>query len=186
MLYLGFFSISFVFGYLIGASNSPVVGAFLTAIIGLIGVVLGGKYFVEITDKLAVKKYVGLSLLLIASGIIAGEITGEAFRYNWRFSSDKPFPWNGSNPPRSTYEALDWIMVQNRLLDLGYTNDQINVLYSRRQREVEELRLIREQQTEAGLEEYELTEIYNKDAPFYKLLKLDIIEQRKGRGPASE
>ncbi|UPW20119.1 hypothetical protein M0C34_07615 [Agarivorans sp. TSD2052] len=188
MLFTGFFAVSLVFGYLIGASNSPVVGAFLTAAIGLAGAVFGGKYFIDTEDKQAFKGYVGSALAIIAVGIFLGEIAGEAFRYNWRFAAEKSFPWKNSEPPQSTYEALDWLSVQERLSELGYSNNQVFQLYSLRNSERKQLETLRNQQQDGGMDSFEVTEIYDKNDPFYKRLNIDsgTPNQRKGRGPASE
>lgn len=41
----------------------------------------------------------------------------------------KQLPWVGSNEPTQTESAIDWVIVQEKLLRLGYSEEQVKIIY---------------------------------------------------------
>jgi hypothetical protein len=69
MIYVGYCAFATVLGFLLGASNTPVVGAFLTALIGLIGtVVTATKLAGESHGTTNIGSFVGKTLTVFAVG----------------------------------------------------------------------------------------------------------------------
>lgn len=184
MIYAGIFGISLLIGYLIGASNSPVVGAFITAVIGFAGVAVGAKHLAPEGRTQSVSSFTGMLLLILAGGIFAGEIGGEAFRRGWLFGQERQFLWDSRNQPEETREAIDWLVVAEKLSNLGYTHAQIVDIYSIRAEERSRLSKIRAQQIESEVDPYALVEVYDSASPYHELLEVPAGETA-GRGPAS-
>lgn len=157
---LGIGSIAAVLGYMVGASKTPVVGVAIPAIFALVltavGLVSGasiGKKFdavKELVNKAessdiekvldairsetkTVPNRLGKVLLgftiLYAIGLLAGT---RARVNNWFAPAyEQQLPWISSNhPPPTASEAVDWIALQEQLIELGYNRTQIDQIYS--------------------------------------------------------
>ena len=135
--YIGICCFSILFGILIGASQSPVVGIFITGFLGLIvtvvSILYNNKTKVNSTNaNNFVSKILGISLILISVFLVYGLYLGSNYRVNFQKADNKKFIWNKNNKPESVYEALDWIVVTNALKNDGYTESQIKEIYSLR------------------------------------------------------
>lgn len=131
-LLFGIGAFSLVLGYLVGASNTPVVGAIITGILAL-GASIWSLYKNKGDEN---QKNVPIDLRILGSiltifsfCLLLGVFTGESYRRGWFIKEDKAFPWAGSEPPSSAYEALDWLMVAEKLRALDYDNKKTIELY---------------------------------------------------------
>lgn len=192
---IGISSFSIVLGFLIGSSNSPVIGAALSSIFGLAVALLG---LLESDDNNRFKlnyaklKFSGKILFTFSILLLVGVIAGEYYR-NDKISflrESHSFPWDNA-PPNSTYEALDWIITSQKLKQLGYSKEQIRSLYQIRLKEIVKYRNDSPGRTEGdediyGFEKKDETG-YVKSSPFYDFIPSATIESAKTtRGPASE
>lgn len=192
---IGISSFSIVLGFLIGSSNSPVIGVTLSSVFGLAVAFLGllesddNKRFKLNYDKL---KFSGKILFTFSILLLVGVITGDYYR-NDKISvlkESQSFPWENT-PPNSTYEALDWIVTSQKLKQLGYSKEQIRSLYQIRLREIVKYKNDSLGRTEGDEDIYRLDEKdeagYDKSSPFYDFIPSATIESAKiTRGPASE
>jgi len=119
-------------GFLVGSSNTPVIGAIITGIVALAGTIWSGF---KNTPKESEKshfdfKLIGNILLVFSLLMIVGVFSGEGYRRNWFVFGQSDLPWDGIEEPRNGYEALDWLMVQSKLKKLGYSKEQTKSFYS--------------------------------------------------------
>lgn len=187
MIYLGFGLFALVLGFVIGASNSPVVGAFLAIAVGLISSIFGVlKFEAELKD--VNKLNVAGSLISVFSVLlIVGVLVGENHRIPFNNDSPKQLPWKDMPQPTSTYEALDWIVLSDKLLALGYSQSDIETLYSIRLDEKKEILAKIAELKEQGFDEHSLPSLYDSGYPFNELIPQAIVtEKHSGRGLASE
>jgi hypothetical protein len=140
-LIAGIISFSFVCGLLTGGSESPVAGISITGIIGLSIAGFGWmsknssnsastdtKLSKEEEKELTTRQMnmMGVILTVFSISFMAGTLTG----HWWATSKQsKEFVWDCQSPPSSTFEALDWVLVNEKLLSLGYDEEQIQELY---------------------------------------------------------
>lgn len=188
MIYIGYFLFSISIGFFIGASNSPVIAAYFAILVGLIGAFFGSlKLLDDKTERSVQASYVGKLLSIFAIGLISGELIGESHRNNLFFTDYNTLVWEGLDKPKTTHEALDWIMVKNKMESLGYKDNDILKVYSIRLDEIKRIETLREAELANGLTKHEMTSLYDKDSPFNKALNLPKISSAKkgGRGPAS-
>jgi len=183
-LYFGYLFFSIALGFLLGASNTPVIGSFITAFFALIAAIAGTKFFSNKDDKKSTINFLGIAMILVSVGLIGGEISGEAYRNGWGISKNNEFPWVNETAPESTYEAVDWIMLREKLLTLGYSDKEIQNLYKIR---LKEKKILEKKKTEEKeIDPYSQTKIYNAEKPFSELLITKIENNKNGsRGPAS-
>jgi hypothetical protein len=126
-------------GALMGVSSSPVVGVTITAAFGLVVAAFGAAQpkakdedkpsapIPPISLALFGKTLVGFTLCLVL-----GTAAGAALRLSdWPASRTQhpSFPWGVGQPPASDREALDWVIVGEQLHRLGFSDDQVNVIY---------------------------------------------------------
>jgi hypothetical protein len=171
VLLLGISAIAAPLGFMVGGSATPVVGAILPAIFGLVIAAVGlyqikfpSKDQLELFTELqknelltqylkTIKDYqekapLKVGLILLVFGIVyqLGAITGITARtHQWFLPKQKvapEFPWSSSTRPVSTDAAFKWITFQSGLLALGYTNEQIRELYQIQVSEWETLKAI--------------------------------------------
>ena len=186
MIYLGYISIAVAIGYLLGASNTPVVGAFITAFFGLIGTIVGAQYLFDKEGESARKiNHVGVGITLVSVGLVCGTLIGEGYRNNWGIKNEKTLPWAGLEAPSITSEALDWIATSEKLKQLGYSDDDVKVIYQIRIEERSKLKEAREIETAEGLDEYSLTKVYESTSPYNNILSIQTGIKQSSRGPAS-
>jgi hypothetical protein len=176
-LYIGLISFSIVMGLMIGSSNSPVTGVLISSIF-CIGVAAAGMILSR--DKKGEQhaafsaSQVGKSLTLFSASILLGAYLGTIYRTTEK-PNGKHFIWEGNQIPSSTYEALDWIMVEEILSRRGYDEQQIRSIYAIRVREMEDT---------SSKEPYSGSS-YSYQTPYSKIL-LQNEESQKSRGLASE
>lgn len=150
-------------GLLVGASQSPVAGTFVTAVFGL-AVGAFGVYdqrravslleearnaldaeSAELRSKAGRKldselagvfrldsSRVGKILLVFAVSFVIGLIGGAQVRASgWPrvAQSSRDFPWEEATAPTIPFNALDWIAIQENLLDIGYSSKEVKDLY---------------------------------------------------------
>ena len=180
MLIIGILSFSLVLGYMIGASNSPVIGAFFSALSGFAGIIFGAKHLLPEEKKGDPGNFIGLLLLVLSLGLFFGAFAGEKYRTGW-FDNEKELIWNEADRPVETREALDWIAVCEKLTALGYSMGQIRDIYQIRAGERAALVQLYEKQAAEGVESFNRVSVYDRNAPFHAILKLtEIPEHQEG------
>jgi len=187
---IGYFSLSLCLGMILGASNTPVAGTFLTALFGLMGTVIGSQYLHDRSKSLPLSQSsIGVGMMLVSAGIVSGILLGEIYR-NSSHAQEKSrlLPWGAMEAPQNTYEALDWIEVQDRLENKGYTPTQIQALYKIRLSEKSALEGIVQDEIERGVEPYDQSRIYDPSQPFNSFVSDTRPPNSSGaqRGLASE
>ena len=183
MIFIGYFAFALALGFLLGASNTPVIGAFIAALAGLAGALAGSPLFVE-KDKgpKALGRFAGIALIVFSGALIAGELIGESYRTG-RFSrASTNVPWRGKAQPEGTFEALDWIAVQEMLLSMGYSREVVEQVYKIRIKEVSRIKL--QNKGKDSVTDYAIP-LYDEDKPFNAALKAS-GKPAPSRGPASE
>jgi len=164
-------------GLLVGSSNSPVAGVAISSLFGLLLTLYTiipkkGKEGNEVRP-VNVFSFIGQSLVLFTLGLIGGCWLGVQYRLGTAEpNAPKAFLWEGTRPPSSTYEALDWLSVQDILVSKGYTVEQVRLLYQMRAKEM----------TDTATDEEKK---YSTDRPYFKMLPAVVTPDKKGRGPAS-
>ncbi|MBW8182525.1 hypothetical protein [Shewanella nanhaiensis] len=189
-LYLGFTFFSLFIGFLLGASNTPVIGLFLTSIFGFIGTLLGTQYVLNINNANKYgARFLGISMLAVSISLFIGTISGGFYRTESYIQVEQTLPWEGAAKPRSTKEALDWILVKEKMNLLGYSDEDVAKVYQIRSEEIELLEEIIKQEStqEEDLYSSELpTVIYDESAPFYLVFPKEITpKKRANRAPSS-
>ncbi|MFT6908288.1 MAG: hypothetical protein ACJAS1_004985 [Oleiphilaceae bacterium] len=185
MLHIGFIIFSVFIGFTIGASNSPVVGHFLTAIFGLVGAIIGTEYLSSDRDKSQIsKKFVGVCLTLSSISLFIGLISGDFYRNSGQ-QEIVSIPWEGKVQPSTTKEALDWLVVRASLISLGYSQSDVSKIYDIRVKEIDELKKVIEKEKNLGTEFFEQTQLYNDSSPYHSMLPEAKKASVGSRGPAS-
>jgi len=183
-LFAGYSALSLVIGYFLGASNTPVIGVFLTAFLGLAGTIVASKFLLDFRDtQKNSSAFTGQALLLVSIGLIIGTFLGEFYRTTARPPNPAPIPWTVQTAPHSTQEALDWIAVSAKLQSLGYSEKVITDLYAIRIEERNTLEeIIAQEQQDHG---FSTTEVYDTSEPFSSSLSDVEPGKESTRGPAS-
>jgi len=185
-IFIGYVALSLSIGFLLGASNTPVVGAFITAFFGLVGTIVGAQYLFERkTSETKGLNHIGGGLILVSVGLVLGALIGEGYRNDWGSSPIKTLPWANSEPPAITAEALDWIATSEKLKSLGYTDKDINAIYQIRVNERKMLEKTQEMEANSGVDEYSRTKVYEPGSPFNSLLSTQVAGKKSSRGPSS-
>jgi len=147
---LGLCLVAAFLGFMAGLSESPVAGIAITAIFGALSAAiaahqkfaerLGGT--VDATSasngtpsaKLAsFKRYFrSLGLLLTVFAVSFARGLGAGIKV--RLASAPPpqslaAPWKGLSMPSTPLKAIDWMIVQRKLLDIGYSEEQVRTIY---------------------------------------------------------
>jgi hypothetical protein len=148
-LFIGLFFFSVVTGLMIGLSESAVVGVFVTSVFGVLVAMVGifqlkasGAY--KFLSDISLNKF-GVGLISFSFGLAIGVFMGIFIRTGY-FEDTVTSPaktsaatktelvWQSGIAPESVYEALDWIIIQQLLLDRGYSNEQIKEIYNLRKK----------------------------------------------------
>lgn len=129
-VYIGVATFSLLFGFLIGNSKSPVVGAGLTAMIGLLSAFIGIYKSEKLTQFQNSGKTIGIILTIFSLFFVTGDLVGVSLRIGY-FNIQKEYPWKSMPIPKSTKHALEWIVLQEELLKKGYSYQQIQTLYQK-------------------------------------------------------
>ncbi|RZM74809.1 hypothetical protein C3B51_19605 [Pseudoalteromonas rubra] len=181
-IFVGYITFSFAIGILLGASNSPVIGAFLAIIVGLLGTLFGAiKLYTGLNEKERLNKVGGL-LTAFSIFLISGTYMGELYRVSAIGSTTTSVPWSKDNRPLSTAEALDWLVLKEKLQSLGYSEEVLLQIYSIR---IEEIKVLKEKQlaeVESDADPYNKTVIYDPMSPFNSIIP---VKTMGGRGLAS-
>lgn len=136
--------LAFVLGALVGASHSPVAGVTITAAFGLAIPVFSFVHAKESHKRSDDQQNIAASssrelakagklLALFSLTFCLGLIVGAYSRvYDWPSARQqaRKLPWTDKNAPIRAVHAIDWLVIQNHLLALGYTEEQIEQLYS--------------------------------------------------------
>jgi hypothetical protein len=80
----------------------------------------------------AVPGHIGKLLVAFAVLYLLGTLVGTEARVNRWFApgtEPKELPWSGSEMPPSVSHCLDWIILQEKLLDWGYTESDVAECY---------------------------------------------------------
>lgn len=136
--YSGLAALSLVLGYTVGASSSPVASIIIPALFSLATAAsaIALKKKIGSSQALVVSRAFGLFLLIVSSMYLAGTVIGANARISGFMLmkntelKEKKFPWERVEPPENVRVAIDWIGVQEKLIERGYTADQIEQLYS--------------------------------------------------------
>jgi hypothetical protein len=140
----GIVTFAILLGFLVGASESPVVGTAVTAAFGLLAGVVSllatssskaegsspsKRFAVELIASRSALSRLGKVLLAFAIPFGCGVAAGASSRIVYSNPVQSTMPWHSLKPPLSPTKALDWIVVRERLRDLGYTDQQVQSLY---------------------------------------------------------
>lgn len=159
VLLVGIASVAAVVGYMAGGSATPVASVAIPAVFGLAVTALGllqatqpSKDLLEFIRSLGkdadtqpdIVEYrqrvrtapvrVGIALTVFSACYIVAATYGASVRINKALvqaPSAKPFPWQDADtPPPTISSALEWLALQSRLSELGYSDQQIASLYA--------------------------------------------------------
>lgn len=165
-LLVGLLLVSLLLGFLVGGSGSPSMATALTATFLMVPTVLTALQSVQRTSlarqlastatltadqvtqnvstlDTAQREEVnrmGWGLAVFAVGFFCGLLAGAHARIDsWLKpeAESRPLPWSDRNRPPTAKNALDWIVVQERLHALGYSSAQIRELYEVQRMELE-------------------------------------------------
>lgn len=181
---IGSSTFSIVLGFLIGASNSPVLGAALSSLIGIAVALIGlvNKEKNEVV-KFEVKNLgiIGKLLFSFSICLFVGVISGEYYRNDAvPFLQEKQYFVWGEHPPKNTYEAFDWVVVTHKLKQLGYTKNQIEELYQIRLKELAQEELANEHPTIPTQQQLDYgyigrENLYDQVYPFHDVIPNEIM-----------
>ncbi len=184
---IGFILLSLFMGFIIGASNTPVIAPFITAMFGFIGSVVVVEFLISKSKENSVSsKSIGNAISLIAVCLFSGALFGALYRSNAIFSQGKRLPWDTMLTPESPQEALDWIVVKEKMNSLGYSDEQVEAIYEIRVSEIVGLKKAIELEELSEVEWYERTKLYDGYSPFHGVFPSSIKPSATARGPASE
>lgn len=146
----GICGLALLLGFLVGASSSPVAGVAITASFGLLAGMFAFfqkaalekalKARANLSDQLqhlaprikAGLNALGRTLFIFAVAFAIGIGLGVYARLGQPFATraaPRDFPWQGLQEPASGQAAVDWIIVQERLVAMGYSTEQVRDLY---------------------------------------------------------
>ena len=145
-LIVGISSLACLLGFLVGASESPVAGLAITATFGIFAtcfalydrIMLSKKSKAneqaESKEKISAKelmafRQIGVSFIAFTLLFSLGMGTGIYVKFQiTKHPIQKGLPW-ADKPPKSARDAIDWILVREELIALGYTEAQISSIY---------------------------------------------------------
>ncbi|MDD1780954.1 hypothetical protein LRP49_07030 [Enterovibrio sp. ZSDZ35] len=151
-------------GYMVGGSATPVVSIVIPLIFGLVvtgfgllqpykalkdlpeGIAGNQELAATLIDKMeqnaaSVKRTLGTTLIFFSLFYLIGTLVGTTARTQQWFAPPKEptFPWK-TEAPKNIKVALDWITLQSSLKSLGYSDEQIEQLYTIQLHELESAR----------------------------------------------
>ena len=135
--YGGIAATAVVLGYLVGASNSPVAGSAITAIFGLgvaaVGLLKERSSPAEpgpaATLSSNALRPAGIMLTIFSLTYLAAILGSSVLRARLSQPAKVPVPWSANAIPSTPQSALEWLVVQRRLMAYGYTPEQVRKLY---------------------------------------------------------
>lgn len=186
MIYIGFTFSALIIGFIIGASNTPVVGSFITAIFGFLGVIVGSEWFISKSYKRDISStFIGICSLLISLSIVSGLFIGEAYRKNKIFSVEKEVPWTVDTPPENTKEAIDWLLLKEKIIALGYTDETVSEIYQIRLKEIKKIKQ-KISESDGTFDSMGVPiEVYDESSSFNGMISLPTRKIDVNRGPSS-
>ena len=137
-LSLGIACLAALLGFLVGASESPVAGIAITATFGIVATVLSTKLSSSALDPNSQKSrdftavhltQLGRILIIFSVLFASGLAVGIAARLKFNETDAPSLPWEGKQAPRSAKQAVDWIIVNNKLRGMGYSQKQVMEIY---------------------------------------------------------
>lgn len=143
---IGIAFIAALLGFLVGASESPVAGIALTATFGIVatGLALHQKAATVTPNSLppvpasevsqaqlvTALKSLGVVLIVFTLTFAGGLTLGVWSKLQSHIAEPQTrLVWQGAQRPTTAKKALDWIMVQRKLKDMGYTDKQVLEIY---------------------------------------------------------
>lgn len=149
-LYIGVLSVGAVLGYMVGASNSPVVGTAIPSVFGLVVLAIGaikdrgrpatsGGTEVESEERRGMNhlfssfhsaRPLGIMLTIFSVTYFAALLGGTEVRAASIKNAPPHFPWPNAKPPANVEDALEWLAVQQQLIAYGYSPEQVQALYA--------------------------------------------------------
>jgi len=164
--FVGILTFAFVIGLMTGASNSPVAGGVITSIFGIVLAMLGLLTNKEAEFKIKLN-LIGCGFILLSIGLILGIYAGIKYRTEDPIAStDKKFIWEGYKEPKTTYEAIDWIITNDLLISRGFSRQQVQSIYLIRLKEISEADSARQNSTAPWM----IENGYSKENPFFKMI----------------
>jgi hypothetical protein len=138
--------IAFCIGFMIGVSSSPVLAVIFPSIFGLATTSIGLIQRKESKDTSIEniesqntdfnQKQIGLLLIIFSISYFLGLFMGVGTRIGeWHQvfykAEKKEFPWSNSKikQPTTLANTLNWICLQEKLIEGGYKSEQIRKLY---------------------------------------------------------
>jgi hypothetical protein len=159
VLFVGLGLVAASIGYMVGASHTPVMNVAVPVVFGLVVMTFvllqrhGQRSELEArleSDETAVgqmppetvtmltalaeelraaPRRLGVALIVCSLCYMAAAIGGSVV--NWPGQQEpRPFPWPHGDPPQNATTALEWISLQEGLLSLGYSVEQVLQLYA--------------------------------------------------------
>ena len=143
-LIAGIISLGLVFGWLTGASQSPVSGIVITSIFGLLVAFIGLSQKKKDNESSLIltldnKKLnqIGKITLTFNLFFITGIFLGMSYRHYGYFESPKNFIWkNSSLKPPTAEDAIHWVVITDILKERNYNEFQIRNLYEQYMQEI--------------------------------------------------
>ncbi|HJN46729.1 MAG: hypothetical protein CL477_18890 [Acidobacteria bacterium] len=145
--------------YMVGASHTPVMNVAVPVVFGLVVMTFGllqrqgqrselqarltpdesarGQMPPETVTMLtalaeelrAAPRRVGVALIVCSLCYMAAAIGGSVVSRPGQ-SGPRPFPWPAGDPPQNATTALEWISLQEGLLSLGFSGEQVLQVYA--------------------------------------------------------
>jgi hypothetical protein len=159
ILMIGIAFVAATVGYMAGGSGTPVAGIAIPAVFGLMVTAVGllqavqpNKEFLEFIKAAGDKadtqpdivdyrqraksapSRVGVALIVFSAAYLSAATLGAKVRIDGLLIAKPPaqeFPWASSKTkPPSISAALEWMALQSRLTELGYSSNRIAQLYA--------------------------------------------------------
>jgi len=133
-------------GYMVGASNSPVVGSITPAVFGIVIFALGvlkiqkttGSEHAQVPGSpsmdvsvipLRSVRQLGIMLTLFSISYFGAALLGTEIRALAVAKKSPELPWAANSEPNNLDTALQWLVIQKRLEAYGYTPGQVRQVY---------------------------------------------------------
>lgn len=186
MIFIGFSLFALTLGLMIGASNSPVVAPFVAIVVGLLGSIFGVLKFEKELEGKNRLNIAGSILSVFSVFLLIGLFFGESYRSSENLTTNKSLPWSEKQKPESLYEAIDWIVLSEKLISMGYKKQDIVTLYSIRLSELIVLKAqVEIEQADDTYDGYGTT-VYDISKPYHEVIPSNFENARtSSRGLAS-
>lgn len=125
LFFVGIGCFSAALGFLVGASNTPVVGAIITGVLAVMASLIS---LFKKNKKIEIKT-VGKTLIVFSSFLIIGVLLGSGHRRDIFKAKETGFIWDECNEPSTPQEIFDWLIIERKLEALNYSEAQIRAIY---------------------------------------------------------